>query len=109
MHACVRAWAIYLEDDEDVDAGQDDAGDGHLRLHVDKERLVRHGQRHHLVVEQEGLEGDDDGVAAGNAGSGDGKQQRSTPIVRTLLTDVHMANKKESGFLPGVILWILWL
>lgn len=94
----MRAWAIYLEDDEDVDAGQDDPGDGHLRLHVDKERLVGHGQRHHLVVEQEGLEGDDDGVAAGNAGSGDGKQQQSTTIVRTLLTDVHMASTKNLGF-----------
>lgn len=93
MHLCVLAWAIHLEDDEYVDAGQDDPGDGHLRLHVDKERLVGHGQRHHLVVLQEGLDGDDDGVAAGNAGSGDGKQQQSTMIC-SWLTDVLMANKK---------------
>lgn len=78
--------AAYLEDDEDVDAGQDDPGNGHLRLHTDKERLVGHGQRHHLVVLQEGLDGDDNGVAAGKTGSGDRKQQQSITIVCSFLT-----------------------
>lgn len=62
--------AIYLKDNENIDAGQDDPGDGHLRLHADVERLVGHGQRHHLVVLQEGLDADDDGVAVCETGSG---------------------------------------
>lgn len=66
----VELRAIYLKDNENIDAGQDDPGDGHLRLHADVERLVGHGQRHHLVVLQEGLDGDDDGVAVCETGSG---------------------------------------
>lgn len=63
FHRGARAsQASHLEDDENVDAGQDDSSDGHLRLHVDVERLVGHGQRHHLVILQEGLDGNDDGV-----------------------------------------------
>lgn len=80
----MHEWAVYLKDDEDVDAGQDDPGNGHLRLHVDKQRLVSHGQWHHLVVLHEGLEGDDDGITAGNTGSNDGEQKQSTTIVRHL-------------------------
>ena len=60
------AWeseAIYLGDDENVDPGQDDPSDGHLRLYTDVERLVGHGERHHLIILQEGLDCDDDGVA----------------------------------------------
>lgn len=70
----MHEWAAHLKDDKDVDAGQDDPGNGHLRLHVNKQRLVGHGQRHHLVVLQEGLDGDDDGIAAGHTGSHDMKQ-----------------------------------
>lgn len=41
---CVRAsQAIYLKDDENINAGQDDPGDGHLRLHAHVERLMGHG------------------------------------------------------------------
>lgn len=62
--------AIYLKDNENIDAGQDDPSDGHLHLHADVERLVGHGQRHHPVVLQEGLDGDDDGVAVCETRSG---------------------------------------
>lgn len=81
----MQEWAVYLKDDEDVDASQDDPGNGHLRLHVDKQRLVGHGQWHHLVVLQEGLDGDDDGIAGGDAESNDEKQKQSTSIVCCLL------------------------
>lgn len=63
--------AIYLKDDENVDPSQDDSSDGHLRLHGDVERLVGHGQRHHLIIAQEGLDRDDDGVTARGKGNGD--------------------------------------
>lgn len=83
----MQVWAVHLKDNEDVDAGQDDPGNGHLRLHVDEERLVGHGQRHHLVVLQEGLEGDDDGIAA------DDKQKLSTPTGAVYLTGFHAINR----------------
>lgn len=57
-----KSQAIYLKDDENIDPSQDDSSDGHLCLHGDVERLVGHGQWHHLIVLQEGLSGDDDRV-----------------------------------------------
>lgn len=59
------AWAsqvIYLEYDENIDPRQDDSSDGHLSLHADVEWLVGHGQWQHLIILQEGLDRDDDGV-----------------------------------------------
>lgn len=54
---------IYLKDDENVDARQDDPCNGHLRFHGDPQRLMGHGQWHHFGVLQEGLHCDGDGVA----------------------------------------------
>jgi len=59
--------AIYLKDDEYIDPSQDDSSDGHLCLHSDVERLVGHGQWHYLVILQEGLNCDGDGVAVQEA------------------------------------------
>lgn len=54
--------AIYLKDDEYIDPGQDDSSNSHLRLLCNVERLVGHGQRNNVVILQEGLDCDDDGV-----------------------------------------------
>lgn len=54
--------AIYLKYDENINASQDDSCDGHLCLHVDVERLVGHGEGHHLIILEEGLDCDDDGL-----------------------------------------------
>lgn len=53
---------MYLKDDEHINASQDDSCDGHLCLHVDVERLVGHGERHHLIILKESLNRDNDGV-----------------------------------------------
>lgn len=75
--------AVYLEDDEDVDAGQDDPGDGDLGLNIDKQRLVGHRQWHHLVVLQEGLDGDNDGITASSTGS----KNRKCCLLHWITTD----------------------
>lgn len=54
--------AIYLKDDENIDPSQDDSSDGHLCLHGDVERLMGHGQWDDIIILQEGLNRNDDGV-----------------------------------------------
>lgn len=52
----------YLKYDKNINTSQDDSCDGHLCLYVDVERLVGHGERHHLIILKEGLDCDDNGV-----------------------------------------------
>lgn len=54
--------AIYLKDDENINASQNDSCDGHLCLHIDVEGLVGHRERHHLIILKESLNCDGDGV-----------------------------------------------
>lgn len=46
---------VHLEDDQYVDSGQDESSDEDLSLHTQRESLVGHGQRNHLIVLQESL------------------------------------------------------
>lgn len=71
--------AIYLKYDENINASQDDSCDGHLCLHVDVERLVGHGEGHHLIILEEGLDRDDDGLT----GSGGTHPVKNVLIIRS--------------------------
>lgn len=65
IHRTARAsQAIYLKDDENIDPSQDDSSNGHLCLHTDIERLMGHGQRDNIIILQEGLNCNDNGVTA---------------------------------------------
>lgn len=77
IHRPQQSWSItdhYLKDDENIDPSQDHSSNGHLCLHTDEEWLVSHGQRHHFIILQEGLNRDDDGVTAQGSKQQEGNQ-----------------------------------
>lgn len=49
---------FYLKDNKHVDSCQDQTSDEHLCFHRHVQRLVSHGQRNYLIVQQKGLNAD---------------------------------------------------